>query len=248
MRSLVVAGLCLLGSSVATTALAAGSSERQLVQRVKDPATGLEVRVFIGGSADVSIEVGDRTVQIEKSLVHGAAVTTISTSAEHLRLTTDDTRRMTLDGSLGRIEATAGHPDRFDAIRRVLATSDAVRRAIALLGRLDLGPRSPVGHTLVTTRAMLLAESGSSQGAVDLSRWVRNARQALSLVPVSLQTGPGDCWKEYTIEAIATYDELQDCLRGLKWYEVGGELECGTLYDLRAIGAFSWYLHCVALR
>jgi hypothetical protein len=95
---------------------------------------------------------------------------------------------------------------------------------------------------------MLLSETGSPEGAADLSRWARTARQALALTPVAFQTGPGDCWKAYTIEAIAAYDEFEDCLKGVKWYELGAELACGTLYDLRAIGAFSWYLHCVALR
>jgi hypothetical protein len=95
---------------------------------------------------------------------------------------------------------------------------------------------------------MLLSETGNPHALPELTRWAQGAQQALALTQVSLQTGPGDCWREYSIEAIAAYKELEDCLRDVSWYELGKEFSCGTLYDLRAIGAFSWYLHCVALR
>lgn len=247
VRSLVMLVVCLVGASVATAAVASPTGERQLVQRVKDPASGLEVQVFAGGTADVSIEVGDRTVQIRKELVHGSAVTTISTSSERLSLSVDP-RRTVLDGTLGHAEASTGRADSFGAVRKLLSRSEAVGRAIALLRRLDLGPRSPVGHALLVTRAMLLSETGDPQGAADLARWVKGAQQVVALTPVKLQNGPGDCWKEYTKEAIAAYIELEDCIKNLSWYDFGGEFSCGALYDLRAMGAFSWYLHCVALR
>ena len=246
MRNFVIAMQCVVGALGATAATAAPTDEGRLVQRVKDRASGLEVRVYVGGAADVSIEVGDRTVLIQKQLVHGVAVTSLSTPSERLQLAVD-ARGLTVDGTLGRVEASATRPGSFDAARGLLSRSVAVDRAIKLLGRLDLGPRSPVGHTLFVTRAMLQSETGDARGAVELARWAQGAKQALAVTPVAWQTGPGDCWTEYTKEAIAAYDELEDCLRDIKWYDLTGELSCGTIYDLRAIGAFSWWLHCVAL-
>lgn len=245
--NLVIAMLCVMGAWGATAATAAPTDEGRLVQTVKDRGTGLEVRVFVGGAADVTIEVGDRTVQIQKQLVHGTAVTTLSMPGERLRLAVDG-RGMIVEGTLGRIEASGARPASFDAARALLARSIAVSRAIKLLGRLDLGPRSPVGHTLVATRAMLLSETGNPNAEAELARWAVGAQQAMALTRVSQQTGPDYCWNEYTKEAIAAWMELESCLNGVSWYEFLKEASCGTLYDLRAVGAFSWYLHCVALR
>jgi len=253
VRTLVLTG-ALYGCALVTTTTTAVASpvpspvdDARQVQLLKDPATGLDVRVTVGGSADVSIEVGDRTVRIEKQLIGRTAVTRLITPTESLTLAVD-ARTMTVSGSLGHAQASQDRRGSLAAVRHLLQQSEAVRQAIRLLGRLDLGPRSPAGHALLSTRAMLLTEIGDPRGGEELGRWIRSAQQAIALTPVSLQTGPGDCWATYTKEALATWAELEDCLKGVKWYDVGAEFVCGALYDLRAIGAFSWYLHCVALR
>jgi len=244
----MIALQCGFAGGVSVPASPASSAAPTLVQQIKDPSSGLEVRVFVGGKADVSIEVGDRSVQIQKQLVRGAAVTHLTTSTERLTLTVTG-RQATLDGTLGRVVASSAQPGSREALRSRLKRSSAVNRAIALLGRLDLGPRSPLGHALLATRVMLLTETGDERGAGEMSRWVQNAQQALAVTPVAYQQMlPGDCWNEYAKEAIATWKELEDCIRDVKWYEILEELACGTIYDLRAIGAFSWYLKCTAIR
>ena len=250
VRTLVLAGA--LSASIAVSETVAWAwtidvDEARQVQSIKDPATGLEVRVMVGGGAHVSLEVGDRTVRIEKQLIGRTAVTRLVTPTEHLTLSVD-ARTVTVRGSLGQAQASPDRRRSLDAVRQLLGRSDAVKAAIRLLGRLDLGPRSPAGHALLSTRAMLLTEIGDPRGGEELGRWIKTTQQAMALTPVSLQTGPDYCWKEYSKEAIAAWDELEDCLKDVKWYEIGAEFMCGTLYDLRAIGAFSWYLHCVALR
>jgi hypothetical protein len=248
VRTFVVAFQCGLVGLTALPAAAGPAEKARLVQQVKDPTSGLEVRVFVGGNADVSIEVGDRTVQIQKQLVRGTAVTRLTTPNERLTLVVDG-RSMIADGSFGRLEARSDRPGSREALRRILKSSTAVTRATTLLARLNLGLRSPVGHSLLTTRAMLLAEIGDPSGLQDLTRWVQASRQTLAVTPVAFQgSSPGDCWKEYTKEAIAAYMEVEDCLKDLAWYEIGDKMACATLYDLRAIGAFSWYMKCVALK
>jgi hypothetical protein len=65
---------------------------------------------------------------------------------------------------------------------------------------------------------------------------------------VDARFGPGECWDEYVKEAVACYKEFEDCMRGLSWYDVIGKTACATIYDLRAIGAFYWWVSCVGLR
>jgi len=239
--------LATLAVSVAGLSTVTAAADRQLVEQVKDPTTGLAVRVFVGGPADVSIELGDRTVTVQKAYAHGQSITTLATSGDRVQLTTAP-GRLVLDGTGGRLEAVAGDAASMARIRERLARSEAVQRGVALLGSLNLGLRSPVGHALLATRAMLLSEIGRSDGFAEMARWVASARQALAVQPVAFQNGPGDCWNQYAKEAIANYSELEDCMRDVKWYDLLGDLDCGSIYDLRAIGDFSWYLHCVALR
>lgn len=36
-------------------------------------------------------------------------------------------------------------------------------------------------------------------------------------------------------------------MKDLSWWEFLDEAACATVYDMRAIGAFSWWMKCVAL-
>ena len=58
---------------------------------------------------------------------------------------------------------------------------------------------------------------------------------------------PTDCWNAYAREAIAAWSEYEDCLSDVKWYEFLEATGCAVIYDMRAIGAFSWWAKCVAL-
>ena len=59
--------------------------------------------------------------------------------------------------------------------------------------------------------------------------------------------GPGDCWDQYAKEAIAAATELEDCERNVQWWDYFGYHRCNLIYEMRAIGAFSWWLKCVSL-
>ena len=60
-------------------------------------------------------------------------------------------------------------------------------------------------------------------------------------------SSPTDCWNAYSKEAIAAYIEYEECMKPLSWWEFLDEAACATVYDMRAIGAFSWWMKCVAL-
>jgi hypothetical protein len=55
--------------------------------------------------------------------------------------------------------------------------------------------------------------------------------------------GPGDCWDAYVEEAIEAYLEYEDCMAQQAWWDL-----LATIYDIRAIGAFSWWITCVGFR
>ena len=59
---------------------------------------------------------------------------------------------------------------------------------------------------------------------------------------------PTDCWNAYPKEAIAAYIEYEECMKDLTL--VGHprrDAAAPSVYDMRAIGAFSWWMKCVAL-
>jgi hypothetical protein len=246
VRAFVLVLQCVVGLSVATEAAAVPQTGPKVSQRVTDPGTGLDVRVQVGGGADVSIEIGDASVSVQKQLIHGTDVTTMSTPTERMTVTLAP-GRLIVDGTLGRVEASTKQPGSLLAARDLLRRSKAVDKSIALLDRVNLGPLSPLGHTLLSTKALLLIETGSTRGVDELRRWAQNARRAMTLRPVALGQSPTECWNAYAKEAIAAFIEYEDCMRGLKWYEVLDALACAAVYDMRAIGAMSWWLNCVSL-
>jgi len=59
--------------------------------------------------------------------------------------------------------------------------------------------------------------------------------------------GPGYCWDEYVKEAIAAYDEWDDCHDSRAWYDIMASVTCDFVYEARAIGAAAWWAKCVGM-
>src|SRR5262245_11543402 len=228
----------------ASAALAAPAS-KGIIQRVKDPGTGLEIRVQQDRPGAVSVEIGDQAVKVRRELTADRLVTTVTTSGEKVSLTIDKSG-LSVTSPRGRVRVTPAHPEAGAAVVRLLGNSAAVRRAVDLLGRVNLGFGSPTGQTLLLTRAFLLSVAGEREEALAAVRTARAMLQTPHLANVRF--GPGDCWDAYVREAIAAYMEFEDCMKGLAWYDVLGKTACASIYDLRAIGAFSWWVSCVGLR
>ncbi len=60
--------------------------------------------------------------------------------------------------------------------------------------------------------------------------------------------GPGDCWDVYVEEAIEAYIEYEECMSDEQWWDLWGQTGCAAIYEMRAIGAFSWWVSCVGFR
>jgi hypothetical protein len=106
-------------------------------------------------------------------------------------------------------------------------------------------------QSLVSSRIVL----GALRGDEDVRRLARRARPAsprvvnVSLVAQSPSPdGPGHCWDAYAEEAIEAWMEYEDCVDNEDWYDVAGLGACLVIYEMRALGAFSWWLSCSAIR
>jgi hypothetical protein len=229
----------------ASPASAGTPAPKSIVQRVKDPGTGLEVRVQQDRPGTVSIEIGDRGVTVRRELRADRLTTTVTSGGEKISLTVDKSGLL-VTAPHGRVRVTPAHPEEGAAVVRLLNGSPAIRRGVELLGRVDLGITSPTGQTLLLTRAFLLSVAGERDEALAVVRAARAMLQTPRIVDARF--GPGECWDEYVKEALACYKEFEDCMRGLSWYDILGKTSCATIYDLRAIGAFSWWVSCVGLR
>jgi len=226
-----------------------GEAGQRLLQRNVDPATGAEVRLYQGQRAgkDVSVEIEDGSVLIRKEIADGTSLTTVVSGEERISVALGRGGLVVTSGA-GRISADREHPEQLEAARGVVSRSAAVGRATTLLGKLASGPDSPLRHAVRVTRAMLLSAAGHKAGAQELSSWARAAREKLQVMRVSLEEGPGECWLLYALEAIAAYMEYEDCMANEQWWDIFGMIACAFIYDLRALGAFSWWITCVGFR
>jgi hypothetical protein len=131
-------------------------------------------------------------------------------------------------------------------VRAIVARSTAALRAAELIGRLGLGPASPLRPTLMATRAMFMDARGDSSGTKELAQFVRSS--FVRTVRVSAQDRtPSECWAEYQKEVLQAFDDMGYCIENVEWWNPFGNMGCSLIYDLRLIGAFTWYLNCVKL-
>lgn len=224
----------------------AGPAPLNIVQRVKDPGTGLEIRIEQQRPGDVAFEIGSRDVTVRRELSNGRLVTTVSTRNEKIAFALDR-NGMVVSSPRGRVRLIASNPEAGKTVVAWMAASPAIHQATALLARVRLGAGSPVGHTLMLTRAFLLSTAGERDAALAQLRDARASLETVRVVPAGFQ-GPGDCWDAYVREAIAAIDEYRSCMNGVAWYDLLSQAACNTVYDMRAIGAFSWWVSCVGLR
>jgi hypothetical protein len=215
----------------------------KVVHRATDPATGAQVRVSQSVSGDLGFEIAAPGLTLTKRAEGGRVITVVRTSRDQVTIEADRSS-VTVIGRGGRAQATASNPGGLKTARALVAGSPAAAEAARLLGRIALGQYAPLNLTILSTRAMLLDAVGDSSGRDALLSAVEALRSAPALRRVGWQSSPTDCWEKYTKEAIAAYREFEDCLKDSNFWEDFG---CGVLYDLRAIGAMTWWMKCVAI-
>jgi hypothetical protein len=239
-------------------AVSPAMAQERLVHQEIDRNTNAVVRVFKtmdGGR----IEVATPGLKVTKSVVGQRVVTRMSEGTEQLVISLDrDTLAVT--STAGRVTAPRSDRERVEKGRQLIAGSVVGKHAAALIGQMGFGSATPVQPMLLTTRAFILAAAGADGGTRELSRWAKEAKTRSSSVArvkvlwseedqdgVSKGMTPGDCWDAYAKEAIAAYMEYEECMKDQSWWDILGQMGCATVYDMRAIGAFSWWLKCVAL-
>lgn len=225
------------------------------VHRRTDPATGALIQLFRPSAGRGMVEVLTPVMRIQKTLEAGRVQTRVASAAEDLTITlsrggvrlTDARTGLTVDGR-----------DRhgLEQVRRQLQASRAISAALAVLKALEPERGSPVTHSLLVTQAMLESALGRPDAGRALTRWVRRPVEGVKVRHVSgyvqdaqeMQEGPTDCWDEYVTEAIAAWMEYEQCVDAEEWWDAPGLLSCLLIYEMRAIGAFSWWVSCVGFR
>ena len=264
LRRLAWMGALAIALPAGAGASGGGVAEREatkLVAKATDPVSGAEIRVFTGDEQELLLEVQDERVFISKLVrpsgielkvrVGGDAITIAlaagrdgAAGLDHRSLG-DGGRVMSVIATAGRVVVAPGAEGDLAKARALIGRSPAVERAVSLLGRVRVRQDSPLHLAILTTRAWLESATGPSAAAAEISAWNRGLRQQRVARRVAVQQGPGDCWDQYAKEAIRIATDYEECLKDLSWYEIFDAMACATVYDVRALGAFAWWLKCI---
>jgi hypothetical protein len=214
------------------------------------------VRVTRPAAGRVVLDVADDTVAVRKELTADRSVVTMTTAKDRLSITV---RRgvLTISGPRGAMTIDPGAGVEADRILMLLQQSEAAARARTLLAKVNDGPNTFVGQSVLLTRALLEVGTGSVDALNQHQRWVAERaaqvpalRQALPgprVIRASYeepQTTPGYCWDVYAKEAIEIADEFADCTDDLSWYEAHKWAACTVIYTVRSEAAMAWFIAC----
>ena len=205
----------------------------------------------------VVLDVADETVAIRKEISGDRSEVTMTTNRDRLSISV---RRgvVTVSGPGGSITVDPSEEADSDRLLMVLQRSDAARRARALLARVEDGPNSFIGQSVLLTRSILEIGTGSVNALNQHRKWVAE-RAAQVAVPARTpgapmvirasfdllqKYGPGDCWDLYSKEAIRIADDFADCTDDLRWYEAHKWAGCSLIYAVRSEAAMAWFISC----
>jgi len=244
-----------LGGVIEATAQ---TGETTRVHRASDPATGAEVRVSQSPAGSIVMEIAAPGVTVTKRASNGTVTTVVRVAKDEL--TIEASRSAIIVSSGGRkVEATAARLERLGEAQALIARSPAARQAAELLGRISFGQFSPLTLAILSTRNMLLGTAEATAARGELGARIEGMATEPRLMRVSAQqervqedaqnsqgtgSSPTDCWNKYVKEALLAWAEYEDCMKNSGFF---GDLACALLYDMRAIGAFTWWMKCVAI-
>jgi hypothetical protein len=242
-------------AAIAATASPAAAADR-IVHHAIDRATGAVVRVV-----QTSTGTGSRSRSAGLRVSREVAATKVTTVIRDQRdelVVSFERGRLIVNSPAGRLSANPGQVAQMAAARRVIDAFPGSRKALSLINKLGFGPEVPVLPLLVTTRSFLQAVTMGAVSPVDNTSFQRRVDEAIGVrvtkVAFAQDSGkkstdrtPTECWDAYTKEAIAAYIEYEQCVKDLAWYEFLDLTACATIYDVRAMGAFSWWMRCVSI-
>lgn len=235
-----------IAAVVCVVAGGAGRAEAQATSRghrVTDPVTGAEVRVSQTPAGTLFMEIVAPGVTVTKHASNGIVSTVVRAAKDELKIEASRSAVVVSSGGK-RVEATAARLDRLKDVHALIAQSPAAVQAARLLGRISLGHYSPLTLAILSTRNMLLGTADVTAGRQELLALMENAANQFRTVRVAVQDSPTDCWNKYVKEALLAWKEYEDCLESSGFW---GDFACDILYDMRAIGAFTWWMKCVAI-
>lgn len=244
-------GIALAFSLAAARPVAA---QERLVHHGTDQNTGAVVRVF-KTAAGGRIELQTPELRLTKEVTGSKVVTRMRQGKDELVLSLDE-KNLVVATPAGRVSAARNDRKALERLRQLISGSAVGHEAAVLIGKLGFGAATPVHPMLVTTRVFLLTASGERVTRANLSGWARETQpktgQGETLKVVWQEKdrsdmSPTDCWNAYAKEAIAAWIEYEDCMADVSWWEFLDAAACAAVYDMRAIGAFSWWLKCVSL-
>ena len=244
-----VQGVVIAAAAAAVLAVGVGAQAQELdlgrpVHQITDDRAGTQVRIYQPRPGQMAWVAADALVTVQKVAFRDRTVTIMQTESDKASVTIAASG-VTVERDGRKVTAKPGDLKQAGAARKLIERSDALRHGIALLGRVSISPRSPIEHQLKTTRAILLSMIGNQTGMVAIRAMAAPAGEP-RVIPASFQT-PTECWETYVKEAMTAFKEYEDCLAGVSWWEVFDWMSCAIIYDLRAIGAFAWWLRCVGL-
>ena len=242
-RYLATAGV-VAGLTIGSAPQARAQETEHPLYKFSDSRAGTEVRIYQPRPDELMWIASDAAVTVKKTASRGRSVTTIETKEDRASVTISPSS-VIVERAGTVIVARPGEREQSAAVRRLIERSDALWHGVALLGRITIGQKSPVEHQLRTTRAVLLTMIGNHSGMLAVRALAEPVR-APRVIAAAYQT-PTECWEAYAKEAIAAYKEYEDCTDDLAWYEVLDLAACAAIYDMRALGAFAWWLRCVGL-
>jgi hypothetical protein len=223
---------------------AAQTTPGDVITQVIEPVSGATVRVYRTPMGEAAFDVLGPGVTIGKRVTPQGTMTTFAAEGERVSVLLTPSR-LVIEGLGDRLDVARGSRRDADVVRARAASSRAMRRAAALLNGARFREWSPLAPTLHATRLMLQSLAGekvTGRADVDVAAWLKGRANTRN---VSL--GPGDCWTIYAVEAIATYIEYEQCVDAEQWWDVFGLASCLIIYEMRAIGAYTWWLSCIGL-
>ena len=245
--------LPVLIAAMAATASPAAAADR-IVHHAIDRATGAVVRV-VQTSTGNRVEVESAGLLVSRQIAATKVTTVIRDQRDEL-VVSFERGRLTVNSPAGRLSATPAQIAQMAAARRLIDAFPGSRKALSMINKLGFGPEVPVLPLLVTTRSFLQAvtmgavapvDNASSQRRMDAATGVRVTKVAFGQELKKQDRTPTECWDAYTKEAILAYTEYEDCVKDLAWYEILDLTACAAIYDVRALGAFSWWMRCVSI-
>jgi hypothetical protein len=237
----------------AVTASPAAAADRILHHAI-DPASGAVVRVVQTSSGN-RVEVESAGVFVSRQIA-ATKVTTVIRDQRNELVVSFERGKLTVSSPAGRLSATPAQVTQMAAARRLIDGFSGSKKALALINTLGFGPQVPVMPLLMTTRSFLQAVTGTTapadtafQRRVDDATGVRVTKASFGGNSSQKTTDrtPTECWDAYAKEAILAYTEYEECVKDLAWYDILGLTGCAAIYDVRALGAFSWWMRCVSL-